>query len=140
MIKRFFDKGRIAPISLRKIAPPLVTSNNPGLARSVSVNLRLRSQHRDPRKIVSAFASRNPASSQGYSNGLDYYAPGTRRTLDMKNGESLNLVSAKYQLVATIYSTNAAMEKGRRNSRLFGFVGHSRSSVGRADFVRKRLR
>jgi hypothetical protein len=39
--------------------------------------------------------------------------------------------AAKYQLIATIYSTNAAMEKGRRNSRLFGFVGHSRSNVGR---------
>jgi hypothetical protein len=49
--------------------------------------------------------------SQVYSNGLDYYAPGTRRTLDMENGESLNLVSAKYQLIATIYSTNATMEK-----------------------------
>jgi hypothetical protein len=114
MIKRFFDKRRITPISSRKIAPPLATSNNPGLARSVSVNLRLRSQHRDPRKIVSVFASRNPMPSQVYSNGLDYYAPGTRRTLDMENGESLNLVSAKYQLIATIYSTNATMEKGRR--------------------------
>ena len=26
------------------------------------------------------------------SNGSGYYAPGTKRTLDMENGESLNLV------------------------------------------------
>ena len=92
MVKRFLTRGRITPISSRKIAPPLATSNNPGLAQSVSVNLRLRSQHRDPRKIVSAFAGRSPMPSQVYSNGLDYYAPGTRRTLDKENGESLNLV------------------------------------------------
>jgi hypothetical protein len=38
-------------------------SNNPGLARSGPVNLRLRPQYRDLRKIVSAFASRNPMPS-----------------------------------------------------------------------------
>ena len=34
----------------------------------------------------------NASAQWIYSNGLGYYAPGTRKTLDMKNGESLNLV------------------------------------------------
>src|ERR1019366_4495714 len=113
MIKRFFDKGRITPISSRKIAPPLATSNNPGLARSVSVN-RLRSQHSvsDFCVPVSDLAVGLKRDTRAVGRDVDLLERfGLLRTRYEKNpGHGKRRIvesrAAKYQLIATIYSTN----------------------------------